>query len=209
MCFGIKFVIVMDINAVKKEFIDIYNANIRREGAGELLSYLCKTDFFNAPASSRFHGNYEGGLCEHSIHVYKRLKALVDMHVNAGDIAPDTVSEETIAICGLLHDLCKTNFYAVQYRNVKKDNVWQQVPYYTIQDSLPYGHGEKSVYIICGYMKLSRAEAMAINWHMGGFDNRVRAGDYSISDAYRQFPIAMLTHLADMTATYLDEDVIK
>lgn len=193
----------------KKIFLELFNEKIRREGASELLKYLCGTDFFTAPASSRFHSNFEGGLCAHSINVYRRLKALVDMHKQAGDIAEDAVSEESVAICGLLHDLCKVDFYTVQMRNVKKNGEWQSVPFYGISDSLPYGHGEKSVYIINGYMRLTRAEAMAINWHMGGFDNRVKAGDYSISEAYYRYPLAMFLHIADMTATYLDEHVEK
>ena len=191
----------------KKIFLELYNQKITREGAGELLKYLCGTDFFTAPASSRFHSNFEGGLCSHSLNVYRRLEELVRMHEKAGDIPEGSISDESIAICGLLHDLCKVEFYSVQMRNVKKNGEWQAVPYYTISDSLPYGHGEKSVYIINGYMRLSRAEALAINWHMGGFDNRVKAGDYSMSDAYYRYPLAMLLHMADMTATYMDEHV--
>lgn len=193
----------------KKLFLEIFNQKIKREGASELLKYLCGTDFFTAPASSRFHSNVEGGLCAHSINVYRRLQELVKLHVEAGDIAPDAITEETVAICGLLHDLCKVDFYREEKRNVKKNGEWQQVPYYVISDSLPYGHGEKSVYIINGYMRLTRGEALAINWHMGGFDNRVKAGDYSMSDAYYRYPLAMLLHMADMTATYLDEHVEK
>ncbi len=198
-----------NIERNKKAFLELYNEKIKREGASELLKYLCGSDFFTAPASSRFHSNFEGGLCAHSLNVYRRLDELVRMHEAAGDIQPGSISEESVAVCGLLHDLCKVDFYAVQTRNVKKNGEWVSVPYYTISDNLPYGHGEKSVYIINGFMRLSRAEALAINWHMGGFDNRVKAGDYSMSDAYYRFPLAMFLHMADMTATYLDEHVEK
>ena len=195
----------MDTVANKRLFTEIFNNNITREGGAALLEYLDKSDFFVAPASSRFHSNIEGGLCRHSINVYERLKDMVDHHRAKGE--DFGISDESVAICGLLHDLCKVNFYAVEFRNVKVDGRWEKAPYYTVRDSLPYGHGEKSVYIINGYMRLTREEALAINWHMGGFDNRVKAGDYSISGAYKSYPLAMFTHMADMAATYLDEVV--
>ena len=85
--------------------------------------------------------------------------------------------------------------------------MWVQKPYYAVDDKLPYGHGEKSVYIISGFMKLTREEAMAINWHMGGFDMRVQGGSYSISGAFYEFPVALIFHLSDLEATYLDEQI--
>ena len=186
----------MDKN--RQEFLEIYK-NIKREGADKLLDYLEKSDFFTAPASTRFHSNFEGGLCLHSINAYKRFKKLCEAE-------NFKVSEETVAVCGLLHDLCKVNYYAIEMRNVKNDNgEWVKKPYYTVKDTLPFGHGEKSVYIISGFMKLTREEAMAINWHSGGFDARVQGGSNSFSEAYYQFPLAVLFHLADMQATYLDE----
>ena len=113
---------------------------------------------------------------------------------------------ETIAVCGLLHDICKANFYGVEMRNRKNDKgQWEQYPFYIVNDQLPYGHGEKSVYIINGFMKLTREEAMAIRWHMGGFDESVKGGSHAMSDAFSQFPLAVLLHVADLQATYLDE----
>ena len=115
------------------------------------------------------------------------------------------VSNETIAICGLLHDICKVDTFKADFKNKKVDGNWVQVPYYTVEDRLPYGHGEKSVYIISGFMKLTREEAMIINWHMGGFDARVRGGAYGLSEAYYKYPLAVIFHTCDMLATYLDE----
>ena len=89
------------------------------------------------------------------------------------------------------------------------DGVWEQKPYYTTEDDLPYGHGEKSVYMISGFMRLTREEAMAINWHMGAFDQRVQGGSYALSDAYYKFPVALLFHIADVQTTYLDETTDK
>lgn len=191
----------------KEEFLDIYKKYIKREGAEKLLSWLEGTDFFTAPASTKFHSNFEGGLCQHSINVYKRLVELVKNEY--GENYHSVVSDESLAIMGLLHDICKVDTYTVDYRNVKVNSEWTKQPYYAVQDELPYGHGEKSVYMLCGFIKLSREEAMAINWHMSGFDMRVKGGSYAISEAYYQFPVAVLLAMADMMATYLDEKVVK
>ena len=188
------------------EFITTYRAMIKREGADRLLDYLMtKSDFFTAPASSRFHNDFEGGLCAHSLNVYHRLVQLLEGEY--GDAWKEMFSPESVAIIGLLHDICKTNYYKVSYRNVKNEetNAWEKKPFYSVEDELPYGHGEKSVYIISGFMRLSREEAMAINWHMGGFDDRVRGGSYTVGVAFQEYPLAVLTHTADFLATYLDE----
>ena len=187
----------------KEEFLTIFDEQIHRQGAADLKNYLLRSDFFTAPASTRYHCAYEGGLCEHSINVYRRLLANVRMQF--GDEWESKVSHESVAVCGLLHDLCKIDFYKLDYRNVKENGEWQRKPYFTREEALPFGHGEKSVYIAGSFIKLTREEAMAINWHMGGFDARVRGGDYSVSDAYRMFPLAVLLHAADLEATYIDE----
>lgn len=187
----------------KEEFISIFTENIKREGSDKLLEWLESTDFFTAPASTKFHSNFENGLVLHSINVYKRFLNLVKQEY--GDCFEEKISLESIAIIALLHDLCKTNYYSVEYRNVKVDNEWVKQPYYTVKDTLPYGHGEKSVYMIGGFMRLTRLEAMAINWHMGGFDQRVMGGSYAIADSFYMFPEALLFHIADLEATYLDE----
>lgn len=187
----------------KEEFLTIFDEQIHRQGAADLKNYLLRSDFFTAPASTRYHCAYEGGLCEHSIHVYRRLLANVKMQF--GEEWESKVSHESVAVCGLLHDLCKIDFYKLDYRNVKENGEWQRKPYFTREEALPFGHGEKSVYIAGSFIKLTREEAMAINWHMGGFDTRVRGGDYSVSDAYRMFPLAVLLHAADLEATYIDE----
>lgn len=190
---------------IVKEFTEIYTNKIKREGADKLLDWLLKSDFITCPASTKFHSNYEGGLIEHSIKAYKRF--VKNLEKEYGENWNNTISEESAAIIGLLHDICKVGYYKQEMRNVKEDGVWVQKPYYTVDDKLPYGHGEKSVYIISGFMKLTREEAMAINWHMGGFDNRVQGGSYSISTAFYEFPTALIFHLSDLEATYLDERI--
>ena len=188
---------------MKKRFCDIFQSNISRPGADKLLEWLKSTDFFEAPASTRYHLSRPGGLVEHSIGVYERLKTLCDVvdETTTSFIEP---SLETITICGLLHDICKANYYSVEMRNRKNEQgKWEQYPFYVVNDRLPYGHGEKSVYIISSFMKLSREEAMAIRWQMGGVDEAAKGG--TLGAAFNQFPLALLLHLADMQATYLDE----
>ena len=192
----------------KEEFIAIYKRCISRYGADRLLEWLeNESDFFVAPASTKYHLNRAGGLVEHSIHVYRRLYDLCNYE--ADDEAGDYIrpSDETIAICGLLHDVCKANFYKIEMRNRKNEATgqWEKVPVYEIDDQFPYGHGEKSVEIVSRFITLTDEEKMAIRWHMGGFDDSVKAGARYLSKAYEMYPVAMLTHLADMQATYLDE----
>ncbi len=182
----------------KDEFIKIYNAQIKREGAEKLLKWLSGTDFFTAPASTRFHLACEGGLVCHSVNVYRVLR---ERYFEEGD------SEESFALCGLLHDICKAQFYKVSYRNAKNPQTkeWEQVPYYSVEDAFPYGHGEKSVYLIERFLRLKPAEAVAVRWHMGGFDDSARGGSFAVSGAYEKYPLAVKLHLADMEATYLRE----
>ena len=130
-----------DISALKEEFVTIYRENIKRDGADKLLDYMLSdhSDFFTAPASTRFHGAHAGGLLEHSLNVYHCLKDYLS-RPRAKELYRMDYSEESIALCALLHDICKMNFYKVDYRNAKNEaGVWEKVPYYTIEDNLPYG----------------------------------------------------------------------
>ena len=187
----------------KEVFLQIYRDNIHREGSDALLDYLeHKSDFFTSPASARFHGSYPGGLCEHSVNVYRCLEAYLERErvreLYGLDYAP-----ETVALVSLLHDVCKIGCYRGGTRNVKgPDGKWQSVPTFFYEDKLPYGHGEKSVYILSGYLKLTREEAMAIRWHMGfsGDEDKRLVGQ-----AFQQYPLAFALSVADMEATYFLE----
>ncbi len=187
----------------KQDFLEIFDKYIKRDGVEKLREYLINSDFFIAPASSRYHNAVEGGLCDHSVKTYYRL--LKNVISEYGEEYNSVVSDETIAITALLHDVCKIDFYKIDYRNVKESGEWVKKPYFAREEALPYGHGEKSVYIISSFIRLSREEAMAINWHMGGFDSRVKGGDGSISEAFCLFPLSVLLHTADLQATFIDE----
>ena len=188
----------------KEKFLKIYEENIKRPGSDKLLNWLCSesSDFFTAPSSTRFHGSYEGGLLEHSLNVYECLKDYLS-RPRTKELYGMDYSEESIAIVSLLHDLCKVNFYAVDYRNAKNaQGIWEKVPYYTIRDELPYGHGEKSVYIVSGFMRLSREEAFAIRYHMGFSGNE---DTNLVGQALEKFPLALALNVADMEAAYFLE----
>ena len=186
----------------KDEFIRIYKENITRPGSEKLLNYLLseQSDFFTAPSSTRYHGSYEGGLVEHSVNVYECLKDYLSRPRTA-ELYGMEYSDETVALVSLLHDVCKMNFYTVDYRNAKNaQGVWEKVPYYTIEDAIPYGHGEKSVMMISEFIKLTPEERYAIRWHMGFTEPKELYG--TIGQAYKKYPIALLVHEADLEATY-------
>ena len=186
----------------KEKFIEIYKNSIKREGADKLLEYLLSSDFFTAPASARFHCSFEGGLAEHSVNVYECLKSYLEANKTRG-VIPNTYTEESIAIVSLLHDLCKIGVYKKGFRNVKDEKgTWQRVDTFEYDDQLPYGHGEKSVYIISGYMRLTREEAFAIRYHMGYSSTE---DPRNISAAFEMFPLAFALSTADSEATYFVE----
>ena len=186
----------------RERFMQIFHEKITREGADKLLDFLVKSDFFTAPASTRYHGAHEGGLLEHSLNVYDCLVDILN-RPRMKELYGIEYSDESIAIAGLLHDICKVNFYKTSFRNVKDETgKWVSAPYYTIEDNLPYGHGEKSVYIVSGFLRLTRDEAFAIRYHMGfsGTEDTNNVGR-----ALEMFPLAYAVCCADMEAAFLME----
>ena len=203
----------------KDDFISIYTDKIHRPGADKLLAWMQSQDFFTAPASARYHLSRSGGLVEHSLNVYDRLKQFIYSEYPDND---SPYSAETIAIVALLHDLCKVNFYVPGYKNQKTydpdkvaaaprgsvkhdaagDFIWESVPSYTVDEKFIYGHGEKSVYIIRSFMQLSTEEAVAIRFHMGSWNHDE---DRAAGNAFSRYPLAFFLHVADEAATFLDE----
>ncbi len=189
----------MDKEAQKRladDFVELLRTT-NRDGIEELIRYLQEeTDFFTAPASTKYHGAFAGGLLMHSINVCAELR----LDPNSKVYPP-----ETIIIVALLHDICKANCYHAEKRNVKENGVWVEKQVYVFEDELPLGHGEKSLFLASKFIKLSDEEAAAIRWHMGAFDNAFRGGDRGLNAAYEKYPLAVMLHLADMRATYLVE----
>lgn len=180
---------------MKEKFIELLKST-NREGMDKVIEFLEKSDFFKAPASTRFHGAYEGGLAEHSLKVYEILKEKVK-HAPIEITTPD----ESLIIIALLHDICKANFYKVDYRNAKNSlGEWEKVPYYTIEDTIPYGHGEKSVMMLTEYIKLTNEEKYAIRWHMGFSEPKELYTTLGV--AFKKYPVALMIHEADLESSY-------
>lgn len=182
-----------------EEFEGLLRDNVGRDGVDELVAWLRNSDFYMAPASTRYHGAYEGGLLEHSLTVYEELRGLVAYYGYE-----DRISLESATICGLLHDLCKVGCYKTEMR-WRKDaqNRWEKYPTYKFDEDFPFGgHGSKSVYLIQHFMELSPEEAAAINCHMGAFDMSTYSKP---SAAWSTYPLAWLLHVADEAATHIDK----
>ena len=185
-----------------------------RPGMDKLIEYIRKSDFYTAPASTRFHSCHEGGLIEHSLNVADCLLKKLDNPVWV-DILNE-VGQESIIISALLHDICKSNFYVVELKNKKvysdhgkkSDSNgrydWETVPGYTVDDKIPYGHGEKSMMMIEEFMKLKPVERYAIRWHMGYTEPKENWNTVSL--AIKKYPLVLAIHEADLESTYLIEE---
>ena len=180
----------------KQRFISLLEST-NREGVENLLHWLEKTDFYEAPASTRFHGSYKGGLLQHSLNVYDELKRLLSVYPAI------KVSEDSIIISALLHDLCKVNMYDVEQRNRKVNGAWESYDCFVHKEKFCFGgHGSKSVLLARVFIKLTAEEAVAINAHMGSWEEG--ASRY-VGKAFEQYPFAWAVHVADESATYLKE----
>lgn len=195
----------LSVEQVRGCILEIISTTVKRQGIDKLVDWLEKSDFFTAPASTRFHLSCRGGLALHSLHVYNRLYR--EVVAEYGSVEGSPYSEENIAIVSLFHDLCKVHFYKETTRNVKNEETgqWEKVPYYMVEDQFPMVHGPKSQYILAQFIGLSAEESMSIMHHMGGFDVSVKGGDYALMNAFGKYPLALLLHMADMKATNLDE----
>ena len=182
----------------KEEFKFLVGYNINREGITEFMDWLESTDFYTAPASTRYHGAWESGLVQHSLNVYSELKKLSRVY-NCKD------SSESLAIVSLFHDVCKANVYKVEARWRKNQyQQWEQYPVYTFKEDFAYGgHGSKSVFLIQTFMKLTPEEASAINCHMGQWDSTTYSNP---TEVYCRNKMAWLLHVADEAADYLMEN---
>lgn len=192
----------LDIENLKGTFIDLLKST-KREGIDNLISFIEKTDFFRAPASTRFHSSYKGGLLVHSLNVYECLLEQISIPVFKEKIKD--IGEDSCILCALLHDICKACYYAEDTRNVKDKETgkWHTEPYYTVDDKIPYGHGEKSVMMIEEFIKLKPVERYTIRWHMGYTEPKEHYNTLGL--AYEKYPFALALHMADLEATHLKE----
>ena len=195
---------------LRADFLEVYSNTIRRDGAAAMIYWLdCKTDFFTAPASSKHHLAQPGGLAVHSLNVYKRLLEITARDVFGGTDGTLLAEEvrETVAILGLLHDVCKAGVYHQETKRRKNQETgkWEDYLGYTFRDPFPLGHGEKSLFLITRHMALTEEEALAIRWHMGAYDDAVKGGSRSMTEAMNLTPWVWRLQEADMCAAWIDE----
>lgn len=183
-----------------------YFSYIGRPGADKLLEWLEQIGFFTAPASTKYHGAYAGGLVEHSNNVYRRLVKMADEEDKRQGRQFPEYAVDTIAVVALLHDVCKADAYKIKTTGLCcPHKTPAEKDYWTYTNNFPIGHGEKSIIQIMRFMYLTEEEALAIRWHMGAFDNAVKGGSHDMNYAFAQSRLAAMLHIADMMATYLDE----
>ncbi|MDD3926114.1 MAG: hydrolase [bacterium] len=189
----------MNAKELRETTEKIWRDNVHRAGLECFLDWLARSDYYTAPCSTQYHLACEGGLAHHSLNVYDALMELM----------PDTsIPEESATIAAMGHDLCKVNFYKPSFRNKKNETTgaWEKVPWYDIEDSYPFGHGEKSVILLRQYIDLEPEEMLAIRWHMGGFTPGM---DYSMQQAFSKAagmtPLVPLLHAADLIASHITE----
>lgn len=188
------------------EFITTLETHVKREGINRVIKWLKSKDIRTAPASTKYHSSYEGGLVVHSLNVYKRLVKLIELEY--GQESPYT--NETIALVSLLHDISKVDFYEVQMRNVKENGIWVQKPFFAVKDEenrLIFGsHSMNSLYMLGKFFNLTYEEELAILHHMGGIDSTEdRFTPKNLAEAYRKSTLALLLSQADAMATFIDE----
>ena len=187
-----------DTNLNKEKFIKLLQST-NRTGVEKILAYLESTDFFEAPASTQYHENYTGGLCEHSLKVYdifNQLQKTFNININ----------ESSIIIMSLLHDICKANCYIKEKKNVKIGQNWTQIDYWKFDDNNPIGHGHKSVILLLQHgLTLNDLEIQSIITHMNGYD---KSDLFNASNVFNKEDKTIWLHVADFIATYKDRKVI-
>lgn len=184
-------------NNYRSVFRKIVSEHIHRKGMDELMAWLDSTDFYTAPASTKYHNAFKGGLCLHSINVFTRIMGKRDEDDNT----------ETLAIVSLFHDLCKIGMYEIEMRNVKNEQGnWVKVPFYKCNETFPLGHGEKSLFLLQRYVSLSDEEALAVRWHMGGMGVMPGSTDaFALNGAMRMSRLVIKLQESDLEACYWDE----
>ncbi|MCD3211798.1 HD domain-containing protein [Clostridium botulinum C/D] len=184
----------------KEKIVELLKST-ERPGIERVIQYLDETDFFVAPASTKYHGNFDGGFAEHSLNVYELFKGKNEKF----DLG---LSQDTLIITSILHDICKVNFYKKQPRWRKNDKGrWESYEGYVCENDFPIGHGEKSVIKLMQFIKLSKEEIIIIRWHMGGFEPKENLMD--ISNSYNLYPAAVALHTSDLESSYILEKHIE
>lgn len=197
------------VEQYKTRFYELAN-EIKTKGITELLSWLeSKTDFFIAPASTKYHSNFDGGLLVHTVIMTENALHTYEKYIKENPNS--NITRENVIKAGLFHDLCKVNCYKKAEKWVKDDNnKWISYLSYEYSDSFPYGHGEKSVLFINNFMPLTKDELLAIRYHMGHFEGLQygSVGKMGLDSAFETSPLVAIMHTADVLASFCFEERI-
>jgi len=182
---------------------------IPRDGIDQFVSWLeTDTDFFTAPSSTAFHGNFIEGLLQHSVNVLEF--AIHNFNVLVKKKPEYEHLRTSLILAALFHDVCKTNQYKITEKWTKDtNNKWASYQGYEVDDKFPLGHGEKSVFLISRYVKLSEEEALAIRWHMGSFEvsTIIPGMTKAAYDKAYERPLVVILHVADLMATKAEDRI--
>ena len=182
----------------------------KREGMEKVIEKLEELGFFKAPASTKFHLNYEGGLLEHSMNVCEMALELRELMIRKKKEMHDALPKESVIIAALLHDVCKADVYKPAIKRQKNEKgVWCDVLGYDVDyGNFPLGHGEKSViWLLQNGLKLTTDEIIAIRWHMSAWDLPLQSPEHkeSLNAAKAKSPLVSLVQLSDGLASGLFE----
>lgn len=188
----------------KKVFVDLLKST-ERKGIDLLLEYLeTKTDFYSAPASTRYHNNCTGGLLAHTLNVYENFKNLLALR-------KIEMAEESVIIVALLHDICKCNYYVLEQRNKKINGKWEQVSVWanTKTVSPPLPHSYRSIRMLQQFFRLTPQEEICIYYHMGPYGGEDYEYRNLLQKVNTDYPESLLFYTADLFSTYLDEETFE
>lgn len=194
-------------------FVETSLQSTARPGIDKVIEYLRNTDFYYAPSSTKFHSNYQGGLLDHSILVLSTAVGLRDAMVKMKPELADRLTDESLIISCLLHDLCKVGFYVPKEKWKKDENdKWVSYRGYDVEDTFPIGHGEKSV-ILLQWLGLSLTidEMLAIRYHMGLWSTSVDCGDANRAyfRAVNMCPLLSIVQNADFMSSNMLEIIYQ
>ena len=203
--------IPISLKEQKVNMFEFLLSSTGRDGVDKVIDFVKRTDFYYAPASSKYHSNYQGGLLDHSLIVYSLANKYRAVIVGEKPDLAGKIKDESIIISSLLHDICKACFY-VQTEKWKKDSSsnWIQYPGYEVNDTFPIGHGEKSVIMLQNIgLTLYPDEMLAIRYHMGMYDDANCSLKQAQFNAVQMTPLVPIIQMADFTASSMMETVYK
>lgn len=191
---------MIEIEANKRRFTSLL-ATVDRGGVDGLMDWLDSTDAYSAPCSTRHHLAEKGGLIEHSLSVYDTLCKLDDTFCTEFE-------SDSMVITALTHDFCKVDYYVPDKKWNKDTGAWRQIDIWSIRDSLPLGHGNKSLYLVSKFIDLTDDEAAAIVHHMTCWNPSVVL-DYSAGASFNtavdKYPLVTMLSAADWISSRLIE----